>query len=605
MYSNMNKSNNRLHRIRHYTEGMFLLFLIIGFMTGCVASKQSLSKTPKAEPDANTSSQTEVQPEEQSVPYSAPAPSRPSVSWQPSFTVEDIQVKESALGLPELKVGANINTKSGKVALREVIKAMAGLKDMNVSWTNDVDQNAMVDVNIVNADEDFWIALTNILRQLDYFFEFKENTIIVKCKDTRRFYLPMPFLTGSYSSEVGGNMLGGQSEKEKKGVKAVVNIKHENDNIDLWDNIQQNLEKILKFAGKQTTEASLSPSEESQIQQRCMQQFPRDPAMRTVCIQTDRESVLSGRSGRGDSEGAANDSQTRGDMGKFFYLIDKSLGIVTVTAPRSILAQVEIYFEALKKEFSRQVIIEAKIIEVYLDNSSQMGIDWSNLLKDSLFRSKVTFGDNGRIYPGDGIKFISGLNLFREEFSIFLNFLEESGSVKVLSNPKMTLLNGQPAMISVGENVTYLAGIKISYETSGEGKTSTTRAIYTSQTDSVLSGVGFGVMANISSDDEVVLHITPVTTKLEEPILYESLGEYGDKVGLPRTRVRELTTIAKIKNGQYLIIGGLIDEVKGSEGNKVPLLGDLPLVGKVFKNTREYTNKRELIILLRPQIVGI
>jgi general secretion pathway protein D/MSHA biogenesis protein MshL len=587
-------------------RGMLLLFLIIGFMTGCAASKRSLSNTPQAEPqadqgieDANASSQAE----EQSGPYSIPASSRPSVSWQPSFTVEDIQIKESKLGLPELKVGANINTKSGKVVLREVIKAMAGLKGMSVSWTNDVDQSAMVDVNIVNADEDFWIALTNILRQLDYFFEFKENTIIVKYKDTKRFYLSMPFLTGSYLSEVGGNMLGGQ--KESKGVKAVVNIKHEDDNIDLWDTIQQNLEKILKFAGKQTTEVALSPSEESQIQQRCMQQFARDPAMRTVCIQTDRESVLSGRSDRGDSEGAANDSQTRGDMGKFFYLIDKPLGIVTVTAPRSILAHVEIYFEALKKEFSRQVIIEAKIIEVYLDNSSQMGIDWSNLLKDSSFRAKVTFGDNGRIYPGDGIKFISGLNLFREEFSIFLNFLEEYGSVKVLSNPKLTLLNGQPAMISVGENVTYLAGIKISYETSGEGPTSTTRAIYTSETDSVLSGVGFGVMANISSDDEVVLHITPVTTKLEEPILYESLGEYGDKVGLPRTRVRELTTIAKIKNGQYLIIGGLIDEIKGSEGNKVPLLGDLPIIGYVFKNTKDYTTKRELIILLRPQIVDI
>ena len=79
MYSDMNKLNNRLYRIRHYTEGMFLLFLIIGFMTGCVASKQSLSKTPQAELDANASSQIEVQPEEQSVPYSAPDSSRPSV----------------------------------------------------------------------------------------------------------------------------------------------------------------------------------------------------------------------------------------------------------------------------------------------------------------------------------------------------------------------------------------------------------------------------------------------------------------------------------------------------------------------------------------------
>jgi general secretion pathway protein D/MSHA biogenesis protein MshL len=211
---------------------MFLLFLIIGLMTGCVASKQSLSTAPQAKPDTNASSQTEVQVEEQSVPYSAPSSSRPSVSWQPSFTVEDIQVKESALGLPELKVGAK--------------------KDMNVSWTNDVDQSAMVDVSIVNADEDFWIALTNILRQLDYFFEFKKNTIIIKYKDTKRFYLPMPFLTGSFTSSVGGDLLGSE-ETSEGAMRGTLSVEQKNDAIDLWVTIENNLDKILCLGSTQTT----------------------------------------------------------------------------------------------------------------------------------------------------------------------------------------------------------------------------------------------------------------------------------------------------------------------------------------------------------------
>jgi hypothetical protein len=101
MCSNMNKLNNIiLYRIWHNIRGMLLLFLIIGFMTGCAASKQSLSNTPQSEPqtgqgieDTDANSQAEVQVEKPSVPYSAPAPSRPSVNWQPSFTVEDIQVR--------------------------------------------------------------------------------------------------------------------------------------------------------------------------------------------------------------------------------------------------------------------------------------------------------------------------------------------------------------------------------------------------------------------------------------------------------------------------------------------------------------------------------
>jgi len=178
MCSNMNKLNNSLHRIRHYTEGMFLLFLIIGFMTGCVASKQSLSKTTQAEPDADTSSQTEVQVEEQSAPCSAPTSSRPSVSWQPSFTVEDIQVKESKLGLPELKVGARISSRENTVSLREAIKALAKLKGFTVSWNADAVQDVLIDVDI-KPDDDFWTASDNMLRQLDYWYEFKDNTLII------------------------------------------------------------------------------------------------------------------------------------------------------------------------------------------------------------------------------------------------------------------------------------------------------------------------------------------------------------------------------------------------------------------------------------------
>ena len=577
MYSNMNKSNNRLHRIRHYTEGMFLLFLIIGFMTGCVASKQSLSKTPKAEPDANTSSQTEVQPEEQSVPYSAPAPSRPSVSWQPSFTVEDIQVKESALGLPELKVGANINTKSGKVVLHEVIKAMAGLKGMSVSWTNDVDQSAMVDVSIVNADEDFWIALTNILRQLDYFFEFKKNTIIIKYKDTKQFYLPMPFLTGSFTSSVGGDLLGSE-EASEGAMRGTLSVEQKNDANDLWVTIENNLDKLLCLG---STQATVSKTEISTVSE--------------TKINAETNEVISK-----DTTTPEPQPEQGRDRENFFYLIDKPLGIVTVTAPRSLLVQVETYLETLKKELSRQVMIEAKIIEVKLDSNTQKGIDWTELFKDSLFTAHVTFGSYGQIYPRrEGAKFIGRVDLIKGNINLLLNFLEEHGKVKVLSNPKLALLNGQPAMITVGENVHYIDNVATTIESE------TGIITYTVETNSILSGIGFGVMASISSDDEVILHITPVTSQLQEPIEYRDFGSLGGTVGLPRVLLRELTTVAKVKSGQLLIIGGLIDEVKGSEGNKVPLLGDIPLLGNVFKNSKDYTNKRELIILLRPQIVGI
>jgi general secretion pathway protein D/MSHA biogenesis protein MshL len=135
----------------------------------------------------------------------------------------------------------------------------------------------------------------------------------------------------------------------------------------------------------------------------------------------------------------------------FYFTIDKPLGIITVTAPRSILEKVSDYVEHLREELNKQVIIEAKILEVQLDNSSTKGIDWSELLKDSKFNFLMTFGKAGQIYPTEGVKFLESVTMTRDSFDLVLNFLDEFGTVNVLSNPKISLLNGQPAMILAGK----------------------------------------------------------------------------------------------------------------------------------------------------------
>lgn len=613
----------------------FMLILTVFLLTGC-ASHNAASNTQE---DTQGKSHLErgldwdKRNPVNNPQSSATSSSRPAVEWRPSYTVSDMDIQVDANRLPKMKVGADIHTTKGKVPLNEAIKKMAELKGLNVSWNSDVNQTYLVDVH-VNADDDYWSALSNILRQLDYGFELQGNTIVVRYKETRKFYLPMPFISASYKTATGGDMLGGRDSTTTTTSSALgtatvgktsglVALEHKADAIDLWASIEKNLDKILRVQSIQVGQAApgLSSEEIAAIEDECIKKYPKDEDKRAACIDSgikrsatkmvggaSASKTIEGRAVAGKSkEDSKADIAQQGDREGFFYTIDRPLGIITVTAPKSLLDQVDAYIKMLKAEMARQVVIEAKILEVTLNRGSERGVDWTQFLnnaKNEGFNVKATFGNDGVFYPHGRNQFLASLSLDRPQFTLLLDFLNNYGNVRVLSNPKLSLLNGQPAMITVGNTVKYIDEVKVN-ETSSAGSVTIT---YDIKTANILSGIGLSVMASIQGEDEVLLHITPITTELQEPIEYKdftsSTGSLAS-VGLPRVAIRELTTMARVKNGEFLIVGGLIDKKEGNDENGVPWLEKLPLIGYAFKHTKEYTNKRELIILLRPEIITL
>jgi MSHA type pilus biogenesis protein MshL len=613
MCSNMNKLNNILYRIWHNMRGMLLLFLIIGFMTGCAASKRSLSNAPQAEPDANASSHTE----EQSGPYSIPASSHPSVSWQPSFTVEDIQVKESKLGLPELKVGANIQSQSGKVVLRDIIRGLANLKDFNVSWNKDANPNAMADVDI-KADDDFWVALDNVLRQLDYFFEFKNDTLIIGYKQTNTYQVSMPNISYTFTAAVGGNMLGGCTNTNNLGEISLATVPPEAQELragagdwaqektlryvnryDLWKSFRQNLDQILEIWEMQNVEretltsAAVQASEETQKKEG-QSQNEKEKTEKPVTAMAEEWVSL----------------------GKGSYTVDESLGIVTVTASPSLQKRVVDYIETFKSWLYRQVSIQAHILEVELREESSRGIDWSKVFKDveretRLISGNIEYGDQGSVYEVNypepdlravtrhGLRLISKVNLAPTDFKLLVNALDEQGQVHTLSEPRLNLLNGSPGVLTVGESIRYIR--EVTAMRSGESG----EVDYTVVTDDILSGIAFSVVCNVLGDDEVVLYLTPVTSQLKGEIEYRTFGEDGMEVGLPEIQLRQMSTMAKVQDGDLLILGGLIDELSTEDNTEIPLLGKIPWVKWAFRNEIKSKIRKELIVILRPHILPI
>jgi general secretion pathway protein D/MSHA biogenesis protein MshL len=505
----------------------------------------------------------------------------------PSYYTQDQQASDVLGDDSEdyaIKVGANITSTKGPQPLWDILKRLANLRGMAVSWASDVDQNVLVDVNI-SAEDNFYGAIDNLLRQVDYFHEVEGNTIIVKYRETKRYNIAIPFMKGGYTSNVGGNFLAGR--EAATGTEGTVKVLSTDNKFDVWENVNTNLEKIVQEWRTQKTEQQQVISTETTAGAKTL-----DKVTEEMTQQATRQVSLGGS----------------------YFTIDKSVGLITVTAPRPLLEKVDSYIGNLKKELFRQVIIEAKIIEVFLQDNSKIGLDWSQVLKDFSLSGLVEFGTGGQlgnIYPWnppDELKpnanyptsypssMIYRVAMDAVPFNVMLNALNEQGEATVLSNPKVTVLNGQPAVINVGKDVTYIDSIEVEVDDETGDRT------YTVNTDSIVEGIALGVMASIIDDDSVVMHLTPITTEIVgDTIEYRQVG-FGE-VGLPVVQIREMSTMVQVNNGEMLIIGGLIDSSDSKDEDFAPVVGDIPFIRYLFGVEEKIKEKRELVILLTPKII--
>ena len=549
-------------------------FLMLATLNGCSNKEQAAAPEPQGA--------EQIAMEEAAAP---PELTQLPVRYQNPGYVVSTETEDDEVGLAEeqyaLKVGANITSTKGPQPLWDIVKRLGNLKGMSVSWASDVDQSLMVDVNI-KASDNFFEALDNLLRQVDYFHVVEDNTIIIKYRETKRFFISLPNMKGTYTSTVGGNYL--TDRNAASGTEGTVKITSDENSFDIWQNVVDNLDIIMQ---EWTTVAQTTTA-------------------------TDSDAVLpSGNEATGET--ASTETTRQRSQSGSYYILDKSVGLITVTAPRPMLEKVEYYLDNLKKELYRQVIIEAKIIEVFLSDNSKIGLDWSAVLKDFSLSGIVEFGTGGilgQVYPqtkddnGNYIPFVSKVSMGSASFSVMLNALNEQGDAKVLSNPKLTVMNGQPALISVGKDIAYIKTVSQNINDSSTGPSTVT---YTAEVDNVVEGIAMGVVASIIDDDSVVLHLTPITTELipvdGQEIFYRTIGDQALEIGLPKVGVREMSTMVKVNNGEMLIIGGLIDSLEGKSEKFAPVVGNIPIIKYLFGVEEKQMEKRELVILLTPRVI--
>ena len=321
-------------------------------------------------------------------------------------------------------------------------------------------------------------------------------------------------------------------------------------------------------------------------------------------------------------------------------VVSPQSGVIVVRAMPEELRNVERYLKAMRLSVERQVMIEAKVVDVTLNNAYQAGINWaafpgSRRVMAGVFGSNTTLGTTGALSTGNQITVnptgrtlnttllgtglagtavsaagavgagVFGLAVQTKDFAALLQFLDSQGNVQVLSSPRVAALNNQKAVLKVGTDqffVTNVTGTPV--QTAG----GVTTAIQLTPTlNSFFSGVSLDITPQIDKDGNILLQIHPLVSNVVQQDLTFNFGGVANAADttlpLAKSSINETDTIVRVQDGNIVALGGLMKVDVANDRSGIPLLQDIPGVGGLFGNTTRTRTKRELVILLKPTII--
>jgi len=314
-------------------------------------------------------------------------------------------------------------------------------------------------------------------------------------------------------------------------------------------------------------------------------------------------------------------------------VISPQSGVIVIRAMPEELRNVDLYLKATQLSVDRQVILEAKILEVELNSSYQSGVNWAGFGKfasggNNRFSTGVlTPGTtlNGLTNPasnissagkGAGINAVAGsalgasadaagtlfgLAFQTSNFAALISFLESQGTVHVLSSPRIATLNNQKAVLKIGTDEFYVTGVSTTTTTSGIGSGVTSPSV---TLQPFFSGVVLDVTPQIDDHGNITLHVHPAVSQVSTVTKDVNLGTAGSlSLPLAASSSSEMDSMVRGQDGKVVAIGGLMRQAATSDRSQVPGAGSVPVIGALFGNSNQVLQKRELVVLIKPTIV--
>jgi len=450
--------------------------------------------------------------------------------------------------------------------LRDVLHVISESTGINLVMEKGVNSEIPITLTLknINAED----ALNTIISSVDYFYTIKNNMLVVKAVDTKFFELGHPSVIQNYNIDVGGDILGGVT-----GIGTGT---------------------IAGTTTGTTTGTALTTASTTNLKGSVTQTSKSDPTAFNFwdAIEKTVANIL----GITAAPAGASPSPVQQS-----FTINRLTGTIAVTASKKNIERVEQYLNTVKKVINRQVLIEARITEVKLNDELKYGIDWS-FLESWAGVGAIAIQTQGFSDVVSSTLPSLSVGVTGKNFTSLLKALEQQGDVRTLSNPRINIMNGQTALLSVGRNTTIISQVQTSTTTTAGATPITT---FTVGTSSVLSGIIIGIVPYINEYGEISLTITPIISDLVS-VEERTVGQTGNQtqISLPTIDLKELSTTVKARDGQMIIIGGLISKKESTQDNKVPILGDLPVVGGLFKSRDKLDTKTELVIVLQPVLIS-
>ncbi|MBU1365422.1 MAG: secretin N-terminal domain-containing protein [Gammaproteobacteria bacterium] len=540
----------------------------------------------------------------------APTPREPlkghlnTASMPPTVSAANIPAPvQQTLALPKPSASRKAETYSvvvNNVPVRDLLFALARDAKVNV----DIHPGITGTVTLNAIDQTLPQLLTRISKQVDMRFELDGPNLAVMpdspfLKHYKVDYVNMARnVTGTVSTNTqiatgtsGGT---GNSSAPSSGGGNISNTRIENTSRNqFWDSLEKNIKDILRETDKVFPEGS----SETVIEKSTAQTSTGAAALPQSAGQRAAQAIANALQSNPNPNSASQATGTSIERRSTFreaasVIMNAESGVITVRATQRQHERIQEFVDRVTNSAQRQVLIEATIVEVTLKDGYQQGINWTqlagggslNFIGDVLTKNAYNLSyDRG----GNPDALITMLNTF--------------GTTKVLSSPRVSVMNNQTALLKVVENYVYFS-VKADTTTTANVGTTT---VYTTTPQSVSVGLVVSVTPQISDGNAVTLNVRPTITTVarEVPDPNPDLKKNNINNLVPVIRTREIESVMRVASGNIAILGGLMEDKIDYQNQRVPLLGQIPLAGELVNNRNNVAQKTELVIFLRPVVI--
>jgi general secretion pathway protein D len=493
------------------------------------------------------------------------------------------------------------------IQVRDLLFALARDAKVNIDIHPGI--SGAVSLNAIN--QTLPQLLSRISRQVNMRFEMDGQNLYIMpdspfLKHYRVDYVNMSRnVTGTVSANTqiatGQSDAGNSGSSGSSGNTAKTEITNTSKNI-FWESLEKNIKDILREADKTLPEGSSETITEESNNQNATGTAALTQGGSARSKLNNMVNALQGHPTPSSTSQASGNKVVRHSTFReaVAVIINAESGTVTVRASQRQHERIQEFVDRVTHAARRQVLIEATIVEVELADSYQQGVEWSRFRTDgsgfSIAPASINSNVGSIVQPFQlSYKTANPLNLISA-----VNLLESFGTAKVLSSPRLSVMNNQTALLKVVENFVYFS-VKADTTTTANVAQNTT---VTTTPQSVSVGLVMSVTPQISHSDAVILNVRPSISSVSElkrdpnPVIPPEIPNY-----VPQIRTREIESVMRVNSGEIAVLGGLMTDSVDWKTGRVPLLGQVPLVGEAFNTRNNASKKSELVIFLRPVVI--